>query len=74
MFVRNQMAITLFFIVSIHYCTAPNPCAGIQCLNGGVCVDGFCDCSNTAYSGPTCGICKYCALYNNYKKNDIFVN
>ncbi len=39
--------------------TAPNPCLTIECLNGGVCVEGNCDCSNTAYSGPTCGICKY---------------
>ena len=30
-----------------------DPCADVGCLNGGVCVDGSCNCPG-GYSGPTC--------------------
>lgn len=32
-----------------------DPCAGVQCLNDGICVDGTCDCPE-GFIGPDCGV------------------
>lgn len=31
-----------------------SPCEGITCLNGGICINGLCDCAD-GYTGPDCG-------------------
>ncbi|XP_060517704.1 neurexin 1 isoform X3 [Cylas formicarius] len=39
--------------------TQPQQCPSQPCLNGGTCMEGWnrfiCDCTNTMFSGPTCG-------------------
>ncbi|XP_063921501.1 neurexin 1 isoform X2 [Zophobas morio] len=39
--------------------TQPQQCPSQPCLNGGICTEGWnrfvCDCTNTMFSGPTCG-------------------
>ncbi|XP_064212008.1 neurexin 1 [Tribolium castaneum] len=39
--------------------TQPQQCPSQPCLNGGVCTEGWnrfvCDCTNTMFTGPTCG-------------------
>ncbi|KAJ8044056.1 Fibropellin-1 [Holothuria leucospilota] len=48
---------------------APDPCNSIICLNGGICNNGNCDCSNTGYSGINCGILTD-ACFSHPCKND----
>ncbi|CAH1124036.1 unnamed protein product [Ceutorhynchus assimilis] len=39
--------------------TQPQQCPSQPCLNGGICAEGWnrfiCDCTNTMFTGPTCG-------------------
>ncbi|KAH1007305.1 hypothetical protein HUJ04_004560, partial [Dendroctonus ponderosae] len=51
----------LFYTGSIRtLChTQPQQCPSQPCLNGGTCTEGWnrfvCDCTNTTFTGPTCG-------------------
>ncbi len=44
-----------------------DPCKDVTCNNGGVCLDGLCDCSSTGYEGADCAVAwkdKYIGSYN----------
>jgi len=43
----------LLFILTILTCKKNNPCDGIVCENGGVCINGICDCPDD-YEGAMC--------------------
>lgn len=40
--------------VSVFTACEKDPCEDITCLNGGVCINGECDCAE-GYTGPDCG-------------------
>ncbi len=57
--IKELFVLTIFVsIFSLNSCDkdepVPNPCENVTCLNGGVCVNGDCDCAD-GYSGPSCG-------------------
>ncbi len=45
--------LSVLFLVMIYSCDNDDPCDGIICENGGVCVNGACDCPE-GYTGPDC--------------------
>lgn len=54
----RQLTILLFFSAFLTVFTScekddPDPCENVTCLNGGVCVNGSCDCPD-GYSGLQC--------------------
>ena len=54
----------LFTIVSTQSCT--DKCDGVNCQNGGACVDGTCNCPD-GYSGASCEVedrAKFIGTYN----------
>ncbi|MEO0468475.1 MAG: hypothetical protein AAF206_02550 [Bacteroidota bacterium] len=42
-------------VVMFLFACQQDPCRDISCLNGGICLDGFCDCPE-GFIGPDCGI------------------
>lgn len=57
-FTQDQNLISLGSIRTLCH-TQPQQCPSQPCLNGGVCSEGWnrfiCDCTNTMFTGPTCG-------------------
>lgn len=49
---KNWWWITLFVVFSLGSCS--NECEDAECLNGGVCFEGDCDCP-IGFSGSNCG-------------------
>jgi len=52
-FILLLMAVSSLSILTFQNCNKPDPCEGVVCLNGGVCVDGFCDYPE-GYTGDNC--------------------
>ncbi|MCB0704282.1 MAG: calcium-binding EGF-like domain-containing protein [Saprospiraceae bacterium] len=52
---KSFIKILPFFLLFISYssCKKADICESVSCLNGGSCVNGFCDCP-TGYTGPDC--------------------
>lgn len=46
-------SLSLFFLTFLASCKK-DPCKNIVCENGGICVNGTCDCPE-GYEGPSCG-------------------
>jgi hypothetical protein len=57
LFYSLSIIASFFLFVNMTGC---DPCANINCLNGGACVDGTCSCP-TGYSGPRCEKWNPCA-------------
>ncbi|MEZ4688433.1 MAG: calcium-binding EGF-like domain-containing protein [Bacteroidia bacterium] len=51
----NRFSIFLFVIFSLSSFSCGDECADISCENGGICVDGRCDCP-TGFTGQRCEV------------------
>ncbi len=49
-------------------------CKDVECLHGGTCSDGVCDCVGTRYEGPNCATCQGDKFDGTYIVNDTVNN
>lgn len=47
-------------------CGEDDPCEGVECLNGGVCVGGICECPG-GFVGEDCGLVDVTSFVGNYE-------
>lgn len=52
-FILVLIAVSSLSLLTFQNCNKADPCEGVICLNGGICVDGFCDCPQ-GYTGDNC--------------------
>ncbi|MBI4931715.1 MAG: calcium-binding EGF-like domain-containing protein [Bacteroidetes bacterium] len=55
-------------VLSVHSCKR-DPCRSTNCLNGGICKDGTCDCLS-GYEGTDCGTESTAKFIGNYSVTD----
>lgn len=53
-----QLVLICSGLAVMNSCNQQNACDEVTCMNGGVCVDGDCDCPE-GYSGPNCEISSF---------------
>jgi hypothetical protein len=52
-FILLIVAVSSLSLLTFQNCNKADPCEGVICLNGGTCVDGFCNCA-PGYTGDNC--------------------
>ena len=55
--------------VTLNSCKDDDPCDGVECLNGGVCNDGNCNCA-TGFEGTNCGTAMADKFVGTWKYNE----